>query len=111
MIDQPPAIEIMMELQDSHKMAWFEKAIEFVLSDDIEGGYVNDPDDPGGETKFGISKRAYPSLDIKTLSKEAAKHLYFKDYWKAGGCVVLLEPKLAIVHFDACVNHPRKGHI
>lgn len=24
-----------------------------------EGGYVNDPDDPGGETMMGISKRAY----------------------------------------------------
>ena len=34
-----------------------------------EGGYVNDPDDPGGETMMGISKRAYPNLDISGLSK------------------------------------------
>ena len=31
-----------------------------------EGGYVNDPADPGGETKYGISKKAYPTVDIKT---------------------------------------------
>ena len=39
-------------------MSSFQKAIEFVLR--WEGGYVNDPDDPGGETNFGISKRAHP---------------------------------------------------
>ena len=33
----------------------FEKAVERVLEN--EGGYVNHPSDPGGETKFGISKR------------------------------------------------------
>jgi len=37
----------------------FLKAVEMVLAH--EGGYVNDPNDPGGETKYGISKRSYPS--------------------------------------------------
>lgn len=45
-----------------------------------EGGYVNHPSDPGGETKFGISKRAYPNLDIKGLTEEQAEALYLKDY-------------------------------
>lgn len=51
-----------------------------------EGGYVNNPADPGGETKFGISKRAYPMEDIKNLTIERAKALYLRDYWGPSGC-------------------------
>lgn len=47
-----------------------------------EGGYVNHPDDPGGETKFGVSKRAYPDEDIANLTLERAKELYYRDYWE-----------------------------
>jgi lysozyme family protein len=47
----------------------------------FEGGYVNDPDDPGGETKFGISKRSYPNEDIANLTIERAKFLAKRDYW------------------------------
>lgn len=46
-----------------------------------EGGYVNDPNDPGGETKYGVSKRAYPDIDIKNLTLEGAKAIYLRDYW------------------------------
>ncbi len=46
-----------------------------------EGEYVNDPDDPGGETKWGISKRSYPHLDIANLSREDARAIYRKDFW------------------------------
>lgn len=46
-----------------------------------EGGYVNRPDDAGGETKFGISKRSYPKEDIKNLTKEKAIEFYKADYW------------------------------
>lgn len=46
-----------------------------------EGGYVNDPHDPGGETKFGISKRAYPGEDIRGLTIMRARELYRRDYW------------------------------
>lgn len=45
-----------------------------------EGGYVNDPDDPGGETKYGISKRSYPTLDIKNLTVEQASDIYMRDF-------------------------------
>lgn len=51
-----------------------------------EGGYVNNPNDNGGETKYGISKRAYPLEDITNLTLERAKAIYFKDYWGAAGC-------------------------
>jgi len=46
-----------------------------------EGGYVNHPSDPGGETNFGISKRTYPNLNIRKLTKEKAIEIYYSDFW------------------------------
>jgi lysozyme family protein len=46
-----------------------------------EGGYVNDPNDPGGETNWGISKRSYPHLDIRALTREEAFAIYKSDFW------------------------------
>lgn len=47
-----------------------------------EGGYVNDPHDPGGETKWGISRRSYPSLDIAALTRGEAREIYRRDFWQ-----------------------------
>jgi lysozyme family protein len=57
----------------------FDAAFDILIGH--EGGYVNHPDDPGGETKFGISKRAYPELNIAALTLEEAKSIYREDYW------------------------------
>lgn len=46
-----------------------------------EGGYVNNPNDPGGETKWGVSKRSYPNLNIKDLTRDDAKKIYKNDFW------------------------------
>jgi lysozyme family protein len=46
-----------------------------------EGGYSNDALDPGGETKFGISKRSFPAEDIRNLTLERAKAIYKARYW------------------------------
>jgi lysozyme family protein len=46
-----------------------------------EGGYTNNPADPGGETSFGISKRSYPQVDIKALTQDQAKAIYHRDFW------------------------------
>ena len=68
-----------------------------------EGGYVNDPKDPGGETKFGVSKRAYPGEDIAGLTLERAKALYLRDYWHVIHADEL--PKhVRFAVFDAAVN-------
>ena len=56
-----------------------DEAIEFVLRH--EGGYVNHPGDPGGETNFGISKRAHPDEDIAGMTRGRAAAIYFSDYW------------------------------
>ena len=79
----------------------FEQAVQFTLKH--EGGYVNDPVDPGGETKYGISKKSYPDIDIKNLTKEQAKAIYYQDYWMESGCDSM-PPKTAVAVFDSSVN-------
>lgn len=68
-----------------------------------EGGYVNDPHDPGGETNFGISKRAYPTENIKGMTKTRAAEIYRRDYWDAVAGDEL-PYGLDLVAFDAAVN-------
>jgi lysozyme family protein len=57
----------------------FDRALHRLLPH--EGGYVNDPNDPGGETKFGISKRSYPHVDIANLTWDGAAEIYLVDFW------------------------------
>lgn len=79
----------------------FNEAIEKVLIH--EGGYVNDPTDAGGETRYGISKRAYPDLDIKNLTKEQAKKIYEQDYWLKS-YADKLPSDVRYIHFDTSIN-------
>jgi lysozyme family protein len=67
-------------------------------------GYVNDPADRGGETKFGVAVRANPDLNITNLTWDQAKAAYFLRYWIAGKCDKL-PARVAVLHFDGCVNH------
>ena len=75
-----------------------------------EGGYVNDPDDPGGETKYGVSARAYPNEDIKNMTLERAKMLYRRDYWDMTKCDSIPPPLNKYV-FDAAVNQGTQAAI
>lgn len=70
---------------------------------EIEGGYVDHPDDPGGQTKFGISQHAYTGLNIAAITRKEAKQIYHKDYWVACCCEDLL-PGLDWMVFDTAVN-------
>lgn len=79
----------------------WDRAIDFVLK--WEGGYSDNPNDPGGETNYGISKRSYPQLDIKNLTRDQAVTIYQRDYWQRSGAANLPWP-LNIVHFDSAVN-------
>ena len=67
-------------------------------------GYVNDPDDNGGETKFGVAKNANQDLDITNLDWAGAKDVYYRRYWMNGSCDKL-PGRVAVLHFDSCVNH------
>ena len=80
---------------------WFDQCFDKLISH--EGGYVNHPTDPGGETNYGISKRAYPSLDIKALTLADAKAIYKRDYWDRAQCDQL-PSQLSYLVFDAAVN-------
>tara|TARA_R100000655_G_scaffold63402_1_gene101859 strand:- start:161 stop:640 length:480 start_codon:yes stop_codon:yes gene_type:complete len=79
----------------------FNEIIEKVL--EHEGGYVDDPTDSGGETNFGISKRAYPGEDIKGLTVERAKELYKRDYWDRFR-VSQLPERIRHIYVDMCIN-------
>lgn len=80
----------------------FFQAVEVVLAH--EGGYVNDPRDPGGETKYGISKRSYPHLDIANLTREDAIAIYYRDWWQRYGYGRLQDEAIATKLLDMAVN-------
>lgn len=79
----------------------YDRAFDLLMIN--EGGYVCDPHDKGGETKFGISKKAYPHEDICNLTLERAKEIYKRDYWDRCKCD-FLPPALAVAVFDFAVN-------
>src|SRR3954469_18004472 len=82
-------------------MSNFDTAFAIIIG--IEAGYVNDPKDPGGETKYGISKRRYPNEDIKNLTFDRAKFLYQRDFWKSHKCDTMTWEQALLV-FDTAVN-------
>ena len=90
-------------LSDKDLNIWFD-SIEFVLKH--EGGLVDHKDDPGGLTNRGISKRAYPDLDIRNLTEEEAMQIYYKDYWLRYR-IDELPPAIRKIVFDGCVNMGR----
>ncbi len=70
-------------------------------------GYVNDPVDMGGETKYGVAKKPNPDLDITNLDWAGAQRVYYRRYWLAAHCdeITQFAPRLAVLHFDGAVNH------
>ncbi len=89
-------------------MNTFDEIIEKVL--EHEGGYVNDPDDPGGETKYGIAKKFNPDVDIKNLTIEGAKEIYYEKYWKPSKADQLPD-RLKHIYFDMVVNFGQGGAV
>lgn len=79
----------------------FLKAVDLIFKH--EGGLVDHPADPGGLTKYGISQRAYPDVDIRNLTKPGAASIYYRDYWlKVKGDS--LPYGVALQIFDMAVN-------
>lgn len=87
----------------------FEKALEHVLQ--FEGGYVNDPHDPGGETIYGISRRHHPEAwkDGKPTKKLAAE-IYRRMYWERLRCSEL-PAAVAVLVFDGAINQGRSDSV
>ena len=93
----------------TNKRKPFLKAIETILLH--EGGYVNDQDDPGGETKYGITKRTYPDIDIKSLTKEQAVEIYYNDWWLKYQYDQIENENVSIKVFDTAINTGNKTAI
>jgi len=81
----------------------FLKAVEITLA--FEGGetVTEDPRDPGGLTRWGISQRSHPGLDIRHLSRAAALSIYHAEYWEKINAESLPYP-VALCAFDTAVN-------
>lgn len=92
----------------------FQDAVNLVCSPLIEGGYANDPKDPGKETNFGVSKAMWdravhdgivrPGVAIKDRSRDEAVLVYRTYFWDAYRIGELPYP-LGLVFFDTIVNH------
>ena len=79
----------------------FDQAFDRLIGN--EGGYVNNPEDPGRETNWGVSKRSYPEVDIANLTREGAKAIYLRDFWQRGQ-MDRYDPAIAFQVFDMAVN-------
>lgn len=64
-------------------MADFRRAVDWVIAHEIrdDTGWTRDPGDPGGATRWGISSRAHPDVDLERLQRIDAKALYRERYW------------------------------
>lgn len=79
----------------------FDQCVALVI--DTEKGFVNNPNDPGGATNFGISQRSYPDLNIETLTKDQAVSIYKRDFWDKY-LVDQMPEVLRLIFFDCAVN-------
>jgi uncharacterized protein (TIGR02594 family) len=99
----------------------FERALAHLLK--VEGGWVDDPHDPGGPTCFGITLATYAAdkgvaltrttvgalkAELRNIAPAAVRRIYRERYWRAAACAQL-PPALAFFHFDAAVSHGVAG--
>jgi len=105
-------------------MSDFEQAIKAILKH--EGGWVDDPDDPGGETNFGISMliirregitpaqcgvKDFSPGALKRMPVSAAKDIYRKLFWDKYGYSKIEDQTVATKVFDCGVNcGPSRSH-
>lgn len=91
-------------------MSTFKDILQFTLQ--WEGGYVNDPDDPGGTTNMGITQRTYDAYSdsvtrarrsVQKITKAEVYDIYLRQYWQPTRCDQL-SPEIAAVVFDTAVN-------
>lgn len=89
-------------------MTTFDRAFAVVIGH--EGDLSDDPRDPGGLTRYGISKRAHPTVDVRNLTLAQAKQIYLERYWLPLHADAMPEA-VAVQVFDAAVNHGIKPAI
>lgn len=79
----------------------FDRAFDFIMR--WEGGVSNDKADRGGLTKFGISEKSHPGVNILGLTQQDAHDIYLYEYWRGAGCDKMSWPSSLII-FDLAVN-------
>lgn len=91
-------------------MTDFARALPFILK--AEGGYADDPDDPGGATNMGVTQRTYDAwltalalepAPVRQITQGEVAAIYEKNYWAAAHCDRMPWP-LSLIHFDCAVN-------
>lgn len=85
-------------------MADFDIAVTKTLIHEGGSRVTDDPDDRGGLTKYGISQRSYPNLDIRNLTEDQAKEVYKRDYWDKVAGDKIKNQQVAENLFDTAVN-------
>lgn len=89
----------------------FQRALKRIL--EFEGGKVDNPNDPGGRTAYGIIQRTYDGWrvakglapqDVWTITQGEVEDIYCHRFWERGKANMMPWP-LSLLHFDACVNH------
>jgi lysozyme family protein len=100
----------------SNRSEKFDRAIPYILAN--EGSeFTNDVDDRGGATKYGITLRTAKTVpgcenwtedDIKNLSEEKAKDIYYALFWKFEG---ISDQRVATKLLDVFVNLPPRNAI
>ena len=83
-------------------MSNFDESFSEVIR--LEGGYVDNPNDRGGETKWGIARRNHPYVDIKNLTEEGAKQIYWTEFWNPLLLARVLDNEVATEIFEQAVN-------
>ena len=86
----------------------FEEIIERVIESEGGSKITKDPSDAGGTTKYGISQRAYPDLDIESLTERDAKEVYYNDYWIPSKSAQV-PAQIREIYFDMVVNFGKRG--
>jgi lysozyme family protein len=88
-------------------MTYFEEALAFVMEKEggnrKKGGFTDDKDDAGGKTKYGISEKAHPEVDIKKLTRKQAEDIYLEKYWLGNNCHKMPHA-VGFFLFDTSVN-------
>ena len=82
----------------------FQSCVGFII--DVQEGtqLTFDPQDPGGTTKFGISQRSHPLVNVEALTREQAEDIYYNEYWTPINLENIPAP-LDLAIFDSAVNH------
>ena len=88
----------------------FDDIINEVLESEGGSRITKDPLDAGGTTKYGISQRAYPKLDIEKLTEQEAKNIYHLDYWIPSKASKV-PAQIREIYFDMVVNFGQRSAV